>query len=248
MIANMDAGKITTGHLSSTIIATNSITGDKLVFDKAFFNKMTANEAYLNQLFAKNAFITSVQAVEMSANKIVGGLLRATNGAMEVNMNAGQILYYTDQAALKRVLNGYPTQFVKFATGTVAGKGNAGVTVIGSNRWNSESSNNGGFVGMRAWNGPDIDLLDLVGDEIRLTSSPYEASDGWSVNTLPGKLNIDARNDSDRPSSRLYIGDVRLFRTATSNVSLMDVLHQFNKHLQNITGRGDVILTWDTIK
>ncbi|HFR3713334.1 TPA: gp58-like family protein [Streptococcus suis] len=250
-IEGLDAGKINTGELNAARIKANSIDGSKIVFDQAFLNKMTANKAYLQQLFAKDAFLTAVQAVSISASQITGGLMQATNGAMEVNLNAGQILYYTDQAALKRILTGYPTQFVKFATGTVTGKGNAGVTVIGSNRWNSESSNDGGFVGIRAWNGANIDQIDAVGDTVRLASSTFESADGWTVNTLPGKLGIDAYNSSDRPSSRLSIGDVKLFRTSTSYVSLMDVLHQFNhnfKHLQNITGRGDVILTWDTIK
>lgn len=241
----------TFAKLNATVIGSQAITADKLKVDQAFFDKLMANDAYLKQLFAKSAFITQVQAVTLSASKISGGILTATNRAMEVNLNAGQILYYTGQAALKRVLSGYPTQFVKFATGTVAGKGNAGVTVIGSNRWNSESSNDGGFVGIRAWNGSNIDSLDLVGDDIRLASSAYENPDGWDVNTLPGKLSIDAHNAGDRPSSRLSIGDVQLFRNASNYVSLMDVLQQFNqnfKHLINITGRGDVILTWDTIK
>lgn len=241
----------TFAKLNATVIGSQAITADKLKVDQAFFDKLMANDAYLKQLFAKSAFITQVQAVTLSASKISGGILTATNRAMEVNLNAGQILYYTDQAALKRVLSGYPTQFVKFATGTVAGKGNAGVTVIGSNRWNSESSNDGGFVGIRAWNGSNIDSLDLVGDDIRLASSAYKNPDGWDVNTLPGKLSIDAHNAGDRPSSRLSIGDVQLFRNASNYVSLMDVLQQFNqnfKHLINITGRGDVILTWDTIK
>ncbi|MDY7602293.1 phage tail spike protein [Streptococcus suis] len=241
----------TFAKLNATVIGSQAITADKLKVDQAFFDKLMANDAYLKQLFAKSAFITQVQAVTLSASKISGGILTAINKAMEVNLNAGQILYYTDQAALKRILNGYPTQFVKFATGTVTGKGNAGVTVIGSNRWNSESSNDGGFVGIRAWNGANIDQIDVVGDTVRLASSTFDSADGWTVNTLPGKLDIDAFNTSDRPSSRLSIGDVKLFRTSTSYVSLMDILHQFNhnfKHLQNITGRGDVILTWDTIK
>ncbi|NQP58275.1 hypothetical protein HO913_02930 [Streptococcus suis] len=251
MIGSLDAGKITSGYLSSARIASEAITADKIKVDQALFTKLMANEAYLQQLFAKNAFITQVQAVTLSASKISGGILTATNKAMEVNLNAGQILYYTDQAALKRISNGYPTQFVKFATGTVTGKGNAGVTVIGSNRWNSESSNDGGFVGIRAWNGGNIDQIDVVGDTVRFASSTFESADGWTINTLPGKLDIDAFNSRDRPSSCLSIGDVKLFRTSTSSVSLMDVLQQFNtnfKHLQNITGRGDVILTWNTIK
>ncbi|NQK21439.1 matrix-binding protein EbhB [Streptococcus suis] len=251
MIGNLDAGKITTGTLDAARIKADSIDGSKMVFDQAFVNKMTANEALFKQLFAQSAFITSVQAVTLSASQITGGLMRATNGAMEVNLNSGQILHYTDQAALKRILDGYPTQFVKFATGTVTGKGSAGVTAIGSNRRNSESSNDGGFVGIRAWNGANIDQIDVVGDTVRLASSTFESADGWTVNTLPGKLDIDAFNSSDRPSSRLSIGDVKLFRNASNYVSLMDVLQQFNqnfKHLINITGRGDVILTWDTIK
>ncbi|HFI0497703.1 TPA: gp58-like family protein, partial [Streptococcus suis] len=121
--------KITSGTVDAARIKANSIDGSKIAFDEAFFNGLSANQAYLKKLFAKDAFLTAVQAVTLSASKISGGILTATNGAMKVNLNAGQILYYTDQAALKRVLTGYPTQFVKFATGTVTGKGNAGVTV-----------------------------------------------------------------------------------------------------------------------
>lgn len=250
MIDSLYGGKIVAGTITGEAIGANVITGRHIRVDQALFDKLIANEAYLRQLFAKQAFITQVQSIDLSASRIKGGILQALNGAMSINLNGGQILYYTDQAALKRVLAGYPTQFVKFATGQFRGKP-AGVTVIGSNRWGSESSNDGGFVGIRAWNSDEIDLLDLVGDDIRLTSSAYDNSDGWDINTLPGKLSIDAHRASDRPSSRLNIGDVHLFRTSTDYTSLMDVLQQFNtnfKHLVNITGRGDVILTWGTIK
>ncbi|HFU4488743.1 TPA: phage tail spike protein [Streptococcus suis] len=232
MIASLDAGKITTGYLAAARIATNSIDGSKLVFDQAFVNKMTANEALFKQLFAKNAFITSVQAVTLSASQITSGVMRATNGAMEINLNAGQILYYTDQAALKRVLSGYPTQFVKFATGTVTGKGTAGVTVIGSNRWNSESSNDGGFVGIRAWNGSNIDQIDVVGDTVRLASSTFESADGWTVNTLPGKLDIDAFNADHRASSKIKVGDLWLWKNATTYSSMRDTINLIIDNLQ----------------
>ncbi|MGQ7333944.1 gp58-like family protein, partial [Streptococcus suis] len=107
-IAGLDAGKITSGTVDAARIKANSIDGSKIAFDEAFFNGLAANQAYLKKLFAKDAFLTAVQAVTLSASKISGGILTATNGAMKVNLNAGQILYYTDQAALKRVLNGYP--------------------------------------------------------------------------------------------------------------------------------------------
>lgn len=232
MIGELDAGKITSGTVDAARIKANSIDGSKIAFDEAFFNGLSANQAYLKKLFAKDAFLTAVQAVTLSASKISGGLMRATNRAMEVNLNAGQILYYTDQAALKRVLNGYPTQFVKFATGTVTGKGNAGVTVIGSNRWNSESSNDGGFVGIRAWNGPNIDQIDVVGDTVRLASSAFEAADGWNINTLPGKLDIDAFNADHRASSKIKVGDLWLWKNATTYSSMRDTINLIIDNLQ----------------
>lgn len=218
----------TFAKLNATVIGSQAITADKLKVDQAFFDKLMANDAYLKQLFAKSAFITQVQAVTLSASKISGGILTATNRAMEVNLNAGQILYYTDQAALKRVLSGYPTQFVKFATGTVAGKGNAGVTVIGSNRWNSESSNDGGFVGIRAWNGANIDSLDLVGDDIRLASSAFDSPDGWDVRTLDSGLRIAPHNRAAERNSRIEVGDVWIMKGDGTYSSLRDILNSFN--------------------
>ncbi|HFI0125876.1 TPA: phage tail spike protein [Streptococcus suis] len=218
----------TFAKLNATVIGSQAITADKLKVDQAFFDKLMANDAYLKQLFAKSAFITQVQAVTLSASKISGGILTATNKAMEVNLNAGQIMYYTDQAALKRVLNGYPTQFVKFATGTVTGKGNAGVTVIGSNRWNSESSNDGGFVGIRAWNGANVDSLDLVGDDIRLASSAFDSPDGWDVRTLDSGLRIAPHNRAAERNSRIEVGDVWIMKGDGTYSSLRDILNSFN--------------------
>ncbi|HGA1212323.1 TPA: phage tail spike protein [Streptococcus suis] len=218
----------TFAKLNATVIGSQAITADKLKVDQAFFDKLMANDAYLRQLFAKSVFTTQVQAVTLSASKISGGILTATNKAMEVNLNAGKIMYYTDQAALKRVLNGYPTQFVKFATGTVTGKGNAGVTVIGSNRWNSESSNDGGFVGIRAWNGANIDSLDLVGDDIRLASSAFDSPDGWDVRTLDSGLRIAPHNRAAERNSRIEVGDVWIMKGDGTYSSLRDILNSFN--------------------
>ncbi|MFU1595798.1 gp58-like family protein, partial [Streptococcus dysgalactiae] len=90
-IANMDAGKINTGYLSGNRIAVEAITGDKIKMDYAFFNKLTANEGYFRTLFAKDIFTTSVQAVAVSASKITGGILAATNGASCWNLNTADI-------------------------------------------------------------------------------------------------------------------------------------------------------------
>lgn len=230
MIESMLADKIAAGTLNAANVNIINLNANKIVGLDANFIKSKIELAFIEWMKGK--------------------VITAQNNAMQIDLNNGQINYYTDRAAMRRVLTGYPTQFVKFETGAVVGKGLAGVTVIGSNRGGNEDANNGGFVGIRAWNGPDVDQIDVVGDLVRLTSSPYNSPDGWNVITLPNKLGIDAYNASDRPSSLLSIGDVRLYQNAKTYTSLKIILNQFNtnfKHLVNITGRGDVIRTWDSI-
>ncbi|WP_269082538.1 gp58-like family protein, partial [Streptococcus suis] len=142
-IGSLDAGKITSGYLSAARIATNSIDGSKMVFDQAFVNKMTANEALFKQLFAKNAFITSVQAVAVSAKQIAGGIAKALNGGMDVNFDESKINFYTNVAAIRRIYTGHPTQFIKFET-----EGNYSRTIIGSNRNGGEVFNSATFAGI----------------------------------------------------------------------------------------------------
>ena len=104
-IASLDAGKITTGTLDAARIAVNSIDGSKLVFDQAFVNKMTANEALFKQLFAQNAFITSVQSTDISANLISGGVLKSTNGATNFDLNNGNLLFNNNYGYIRRTAN-----------------------------------------------------------------------------------------------------------------------------------------------
>ncbi|HFI0646336.1 TPA: gp58-like family protein, partial [Streptococcus suis] len=99
-IAGLDAGKVTTGYLASARIKANSIDGSKIAFDEAFFNGLVANQAYLKKLFAKDAFLTAVQAVTLSASKITGGLLRATNGAMVIDLD-NALTEYKERATIR---------------------------------------------------------------------------------------------------------------------------------------------------
>ncbi|HEP1802141.1 TPA: hypothetical protein VB870_001889, partial [Streptococcus suis] len=155
-IGSLDAGKITSGHLSAARIATNSIDGSKMVFDQAFVNKMTANEALFKQLFAKNAFITSVQAVTLSASQITGGLMRATNGAMEIDFNNSAIDMFKDgairfhsgsNAIYRQSADGIHTAFVHFDTTSKGGiYASLGST---SSRDGINSKSSGRFAGIR---------------------------------------------------------------------------------------------------
>ncbi|CAM2758810.1 phage protein [Streptococcus acidominimus] len=209
---------------------TGSTLIDNGVIRSAMIGNAQINTAHIGTIDARQANIINLNASNITSGQITGinirgGVLSAINGNTSFNLNSGELLFYSDSPAIKRVLPGYPTQFVKLATGTVDGKGRAGVTVIGSNRYGTESSNDGGFVGIRAWNGSNIDTIDVVGDTVRLTSSAYDSADGWDVITLPNKLEIDAHNVNHRVSSRMKVGDVWLWKNATIYSSLKETIN-----------------------
>lgn len=217
--ANLAAGSVTT-----EVLAADAVTAKNMRVDYALINKLTADDALLNNLVAKQAFINKLSTIDFSATQIKGGILKSLNGNTSFDLSSGTLEFYTDDPAIRRVTGGFPNQFVKFATGVSGGR-DVGVTIIGSNRWGSESSNDGGFVGVRAWNGNGVDSIDVVGDTVRLASSAYENTDGWDVITLPDRLEIDAHNENHRASSRVKVGDVWLWQGVSTYSSLRDTIN-----------------------
>lgn len=194
MIAGLDAGKITTGTLDAARIKADSIDGSKMVFDQAFVNKMTANTALFRQLFAQDAFITSVQAVAISAKQIAGGIAKALNGGMDVNFDESKINFYTNVAAIRRIYTGHPTQFIKFET-----EGNYSRTIIGSNRNGGEVFNSATFAGIVVENTNNINTEDNVriyGDNTLLRHAQGDV--GWNINSVTQRIvpaNINAESE-----------------------------------------------------
>ncbi|RRR54243.1 hypothetical protein EI998_02910 [Streptococcus suis] len=199
-IAGLDAGKITTGTLDAARIKASSIDGSKLTFDEAFFNGLTANEAELKKLFAKDAFITQVQAVTLSASKISGGILSATNGAMQMDLNNANISFNTNatinfnsanNALVRR--RGTHTAFLHFNDVTSSADANAGGVYAGlgvtssGDGINSESS--GRFSGIRIFRSAigynhrsTLDHVELYGDTIYLKDG-FDGSRGYVFET-----------------------------------------------------------------
>lgn len=165
----------TFGKLNANVINSQAITADKLKVDQAFFNKLMANDAYLKQLFAKTAFITSVQAVTMSAGQIVGGVLKATNGAAEFDLNNAKLAFNSSatiefnssgNALIRKV--GDVTGFLHFnnaaAGGTYVGLG------VTSHNEGVKSQDTGRFAGIRIFRSNDTtDQTEIYGDKIYLS-------------------------------------------------------------------------------
>nr|WP_301182831.1 phage tail spike protein [Streptococcus suis] len=214
MIGNLDAGKINTGTLNAARIAANSITGNHMVFDQAFVNKMTANEALFKQLFAQSAFITSVQAVTMSASKIAGGILSALNGATEFNLQTGQISLKTDGASIQRIADGYPTHFLRFVNDATSYHS---TTVLGASKTNT-SPNDPTFAGMRIFNSKTKNsIVDLNAYSITFQQYPL-ATKGFYMDVANQELRpIDSTAQSKVSAKDIYI-DSRSLATILDNI------------------------------
>ncbi|MDW8777830.1 phage tail spike protein [Streptococcus suis] len=199
MIGELDAGKITSGTVDAARIKANSIDGSKIAFDEAFFNGLSANQAYLKKLFAKDAFLTAVQAVTLSASKIAGGVLEATNGAVRFDLNNANLAFNqnatinfnSDNNALVRK-KGDVTAFINFADDPVSGGVYAGIGVtshaVGVTTANI--SDRGKFAGMRVYRPNDtLDLVRLIGDTITLA----HGTEGRYFSFKPSQLrnNVD---------------------------------------------------------
>ncbi|MDW8584648.1 phage tail spike protein [Streptococcus suis] len=164
----------TFAKLNANVIGSQAITANHLKVDQAFFTKFMANDAYLKQLFAKTAFITSVRAVTMSATQIVGGVLKATNGAAKFDLNNAKLAFNSSatiefnssgNALIRKV--GDVTGFLHFNNAT------AGGTYVGlgvtSHNVGVKSQNTGRFAGIRIFRSNDTtDQTEIYGDKIYL--------------------------------------------------------------------------------
>lgn len=171
-ILNVDAGKIKTGYLDANRIAAGSITAEKMVVDSAMISKLTADDALVNKLTAKSAFITSVKAIDISGDRISGGVISALNENMKIDLNGSKISFFNDAKiefnsrnnAIFRKRNGV-TGFFELAD-DAAGGVYAGLGVT-SNDVGINSDSSGYFAGVRIFRANDsTDRIDFYGDDV----------------------------------------------------------------------------------
>ncbi|HFI0659492.1 TPA: gp58-like family protein, partial [Streptococcus suis] len=235
-IGDLDAGKIKTGTLDAARIKANTIDGSKIVFDDAFFSGLTASEANLQTLFSKDAFITQVQAVTLSASKIQGGVLEAVNGAMKMDLNDGQISFLQDTASIRRASSRSASQFLRFEDSgliTVPGSGIAAAhTILGSNYLGTESSGNA-FSGLEIFSGKSESLSRVIGDRIEFRAN----QENKSVDN--GNWVMDFRNREDsyfypqkgRNTKNMFLGHIH---SRITNVYVQDINLRNGQSLHDI--------------
>ena len=238
---DLAAGAITTPHLAAgavtaEVLGANAVTADKVKADDALLEKLTAGEALLRKLMAKDAFINRLQSIDFTAEQVKGGMIKALNGALKIDLNNGQYNVMTDQAAIRRVLNGYPNQFLKFTSETEGGAP-ASVTVLGANRDGTENSKNDSFAGIRLFSGNKVERTEIISDVVRFATGAVNYR-GWEMRTLYGNDNRQVILQPFGNVTRSNI--VANYFNGIDLVNVLETLNQMMANLGNHTGRHDI--------
>ncbi|MGX7447085.1 gp58-like family protein [Dolosigranulum pigrum] len=226
------------------------ITGQTLINDAVIksghIQSLDADKITTGTLNAAHVRVINLDAGNITSGKlkaidIEGGRIKALNDNMEINLRTGVYEVKTGNAAFRRTSSTYGNMFMKMTRGFSHDlKQNVGLFAVGSNRWNStsESTNDGGFAGIRIWNGNKngddsngfLDAVDVVGDRVYIMhKASTEGPDtyrGWVMDTYNdnkhgGLVNMKPFGAYQR--AEIHVTDL-FIKTSTGERSLKSIL------------------------
>lgn len=226
------------------------ITGETSIDDAVIKNghiqslnadKITAGTLNAARVRVINLDANNITSGKLKAIDIEGGRIKALNDNMEINLRTGVYEVKTGNAAFRRTSSTYGNMFMKMTRGFSHDlKQNVGLFAVGSNRWNStsESTNDGGFAGIRIWNGNKngddsngfLDAVDVVGDRVYIMhKASTEGPDtyrGWVMDTYNdnkhgGLVNMKPFGAYQR--AEIHVTDL-FIKTSTGERSLKSIL------------------------
>lgn len=183
MVDKLKTGNFESGSVTTQILASNAVTADKLLVDSAMINKLVTNQAFIRELTSQKAFITQLNSVAVSAEKIQGGRLTSNTESMVFDLDNSALNMMADTASIRRIYNGYPTQFMRYEASIENGRKHA-KTIIGSNRNGTEVWNSPSFAGIVIDNNANnsIDNIYQFGDFIHFKHA--QGDDGWRFSNV----------------------------------------------------------------
>ena len=208
---NVKGSMIVDGAITSNKIAAGAITADKIAANSISSDKIVSSG--------------------ITADVIKSGVLKAANDAMQINLNSSNITFSEDASviftssdnALKRVITGKPSQFIKMYDGLfyseIGDLPDSTLTVIGSNSDRTESSDSAGFGGLRVWNGrsstDSTSFVELVGNRVAIYGNKNRSPWLFDMTTTTSSLIPQNSNGikhslgrSDRPFHSVYADDM----------------------------------------
>ena len=200
------------------MIVNGAITSDKIASNSIDASKIAANSISSDKIVSSG----------ITANVIKGGVLKALNNAMQINLDDSNITFGQDASviftssdnALKRVIPDKPSQFIKMFdevfVSEIGELPNSTLTVIGSNSDRTESSDSSGFGGVRIWNGRSstntTSFVELVGNRVAIYGNKNRSPWLFDMTTTTSSLIPQNSNGikhtlgrSDRPVSCTHL-------------------------------------------
>lgn len=236
MVDKLKTGNFESGSVTTQILASNAVTADKLLVDSAMINKLVSNQAFIRELTSQKAFITQLNSVAVTAEKIQGGRLTSNAGSMVFDLDNSYLNMTTDTAAIRRVLQGYPNQFLKFTSETESGAP-ASVTVLGANRDGTENSKNDSFAGIRLYSGNKVERTEIISDVVKFATGSVNYR-GWEMRTLYGN---DNRQVILQPFGNVTKANIVAdYFNGVDVIYVLETLNQMMANLGNHTGRHDI--------
>jgi hypothetical protein len=184
MIESMLADKITAGTLNAANVNIINLNANKIVGLDANFIKSKIELAFIEWMKGKT--------------------ISAQNDAMQINLNDGHVLFYNDDASIKRVAAGYPTQFIRYENKQENGQ-NHGRTIIGSNRNGTNAWKSVSFAGLVIDNNSNnsVDKIYQFGDYNHMRHA--QGDDGWNFSVVTQAMTPGVWNKNSEIWARHFV-------------------------------------------
>lgn len=197
-------GHMESGSVTTQILASNAVTADKLQVDYALIQKLLANQAFIRELISQKAFITQLKSIDVAAERIQGGRLISNTGSMVFDLDNSSLNMLADTASIRRIFNGYPTQFMRYEASVENGHKHA-KTIIGSNRNGTENWNSPSFAGIVIDNNANnsLDNIYQFGDHIHFKHS--QSDEGWRFSNVSQIITPGVWNKNSEIWARSFV-------------------------------------------
>lgn len=204
-------------NVKGSMIVNGAITSDKIASNSIDASKIAANSISSDKIVSSG----------ITADVISGGVLKAANDAMQINLNSSNITFSEDASviftssdnALKRVIPGKPSQFIKMCDSVFVSEigelPDSTITVIASNSDRTENIDSEGFGGVKIWNGSSstdsTSFVELVGNRVAIYGNKNRSPWLFDMTTTTSSLIPQNSNGikhslgrGDRPFHSVY--------------------------------------------
>lgn len=227
----LDAAKIKAGSITASQIASGTITSAQIKTGTISAANIAAGAITADKIAANSISSDKIVSSGITADVISGGVLKAANDAMQINLNSSNITFSEDASviftssdnALKRVITGKPSQFIKMCDSVFVSEigelPDSTLTVIASNSDRTENIDSAGFGGMKIWNGSSstdsTSFVELVGNRVAIYGNKNRSPWLFDMTTTTSSLIPQNSNGikhtlgrSDRPFYSVHATDV----------------------------------------